>query len=320
MSEMWDQSRIEQYIAQEIEESLTLDYKAAASLAKSDGKKTEITKDVSAMANSAGGVLIYGISEYQDKVRKHLPEKIDPIDRIQFPKEWLEQVISNIRPKIDGIIIHPIALDTAPNHVAYAIEIPQSSTAHQATDKRYYKRFNFESTAMDDYEIRDVMARNQHPKIELQFVIKIRYMPKIHCELEITAVNVGGIYAKYVNAFIEIPRCLGTPQQSRLTGTDGELIDPRSLDGYVEIERGNLVIDKVTDGDTWTGRLQGVRRYVPLLPKTSQWWGSEFLGEQVADIPLENLVIRWHVHADNAPVNLGEIAVSEIDMIGKTKD
>ena len=42
------------------------------------------------------------------------------------------------------------------NIVIYVVDIPQSNIAHQAFDKRYYKRFNFISTPMEDYEIRDI--------------------------------------------------------------------------------------------------------------------------------------------------------------------
>ena len=64
MNKVWNQATIQQYIDDEIQESLTLDYKAADALGKRDEKKREITKDVSAMANSSGGVIIYGIAEY----------------------------------------------------------------------------------------------------------------------------------------------------------------------------------------------------------------------------------------------------------------
>ena len=40
----------------EIEENLHLDYKSAGALSKIDRKKDEITKDVSALANSDGGI------------------------------------------------------------------------------------------------------------------------------------------------------------------------------------------------------------------------------------------------------------------------
>ena len=112
----------------------------------SDGKKTEITKDVSAMANSAGGLIIYGIREFDDKAKRHLPEKIDPIDRTLFSREWLEQVINNIRPRIDKLRITPVPVDpnAHPNSVVYVVEIPRSITAHQDSDLRYYRRYNFQ--------------------------------------------------------------------------------------------------------------------------------------------------------------------------------
>jgi len=42
------------------------------------------------MANSAGGIIIYGIKEYDEADKRHLPEKIDPIQQNVFSKEWLE--------------------------------------------------------------------------------------------------------------------------------------------------------------------------------------------------------------------------------------
>jgi hypothetical protein len=153
----WTLTKIQRYIDNQVEESLMLDYKASGALDKN--KKNEITKDVSAMANSAGGIIIYGIKEYQQTDNKHLPEKIDPVDRTIYSKEWLEHVISNIRPRIADIIIHPIPIDTTPNHVVYVVEIKQSIVPHQATDCKYYKRYNFESVAMQDYEINDIRNR-----------------------------------------------------------------------------------------------------------------------------------------------------------------
>ena len=65
---MWNLDRIQQLIRDSVEESLSIEYKSAGALGKSDTKKTEITKDVSAFANSTGGVLIYGIAEFQDAI------------------------------------------------------------------------------------------------------------------------------------------------------------------------------------------------------------------------------------------------------------
>ena len=166
MIEIISETDLNNLIQNRIEESQQLEYKS--SLAINDTK--EISKDVSAMANSAGGTLIYGIKEFDIKESNHLPEKIDPVNRLNHSREWLEQVInSNIQPKINGLIITPIETNENINSVVYIVKIPQSDTAHQAKDGKYYKRNNFTVNYMQDFEIRDIMNRNKNPKIVMEF-------------------------------------------------------------------------------------------------------------------------------------------------------
>src|SRR5262249_36616254 len=54
--------------------------------------------------------------------------------------------------------------------VIYVVSIPQSNRApHMASDNRYYKRFNFESVPLDDYEVRDISRRLMVPDLYLSF-------------------------------------------------------------------------------------------------------------------------------------------------------
>jgi len=62
----WNEAKLKELIRDKIEESFTLEYKSAGALSRDSKAKLEITKDVSAMANSDGGVLIYGLAEFQD--------------------------------------------------------------------------------------------------------------------------------------------------------------------------------------------------------------------------------------------------------------
>lgn len=101
---------IESLITNRIEESAILDYKASASISTEQKKKDEITKDVSAFANSNGGRIIYGVAEYKEREKRNLPEKMDPIDQRNFSKEWLEHIIVQIKPMVEGIRIHPVPL------------------------------------------------------------------------------------------------------------------------------------------------------------------------------------------------------------------
>ena len=203
--ETWTKQRLDQMISDGIEESLTLDYKRWASLGKDEKQKTEITKDISSFANSSGGVVIYGVSECPEKERQHLPEKLDPLPRGAISKEWLEQVIQNIQPRINGVVVHPVTINEVENTVCYVVEIPQSYTAHQARDHRYYKRHNFNILPMEDYEIRDVMNRKSQPKMRVAARVAVGGSFESYLGLHITLENLGPSTAYDVFMVYEIP-------------------------------------------------------------------------------------------------------------------
>jgi hypothetical protein len=207
---MWTLDKINQHIKDGIEENIHLDYKGAGSLAKSGEKKREISKDVSAFANSDGGIIIYGVREYDEEGKTHLPEKIDPVNANEFSKEWLEQIVnSTISPTIPNVIITPIQVgNKEDNQVIYIVEIPKSNTAHQMNDKRYYRRYNFQSIAMEDWEIKDILNRLTKTQVKLLF----DYMPPKNfleehgliseIKLRIWAHNSGNKVVKYLDCYV----------------------------------------------------------------------------------------------------------------------
>src|SRR5262245_19307303 len=157
---------LQQLVDEKIQESLTLDYKASPALGKDSKSRDELCKDVSAFANSGGGQIIYGIEESKDGK----PVKVD--EGSDTSREWIEQVIdSRVQPRLEGLVITPVPVGTGRH--AYVLTIPQASgrAPHQAPDKKYYKRQNFLSVPMEDYEIRDALRRATTPElyIELSF-------------------------------------------------------------------------------------------------------------------------------------------------------
>jgi len=152
-------------ILNEVEENIHLDYKSGDALKTNDKGKNEITKDVSSFANADGGIIIYGLSE-----KEHKPTSISSFDGNAFSKERLDQIISNIQPHIKGVKIFPIRLHGDISQSIYVVKIPRSSDApHMATDHRYYKRNNFKSVAMEDYEVRDLFNRANKPELDIDF-------------------------------------------------------------------------------------------------------------------------------------------------------
>lgn len=158
---------VRKLIQNEVMESIHLDYKASEAL---DGKPGEITKDISAFANSDGGTIIYGVVE-----EGHRPDRLDKgIDHTKRTREWLEAIIqSNVSPTLDELEIVQIPINE--KRSIYVVSVRKSMRApHQdGPSKRYYKRQNFRSVPMEDYELQDIRNR--------QFVLS----PLIHVDIEI---------------------------------------------------------------------------------------------------------------------------------------
>lgn len=90
----------------------------------------------------------------------------------------------------------------------YAIEIPKSFRGpHQASDKKYYKRFNFKREPLEDYEINDIRSRRQvvPPLIEIGISIRHRVLVYIYVSNigEQTAENVTFDIPEQIRAWAE---------------------------------------------------------------------------------------------------------------------
>jgi hypothetical protein len=309
-SRSWTENDLNALINNAVEESLSLEYKAAKAVSRSDAAKREITKDVSAMANSAGGILIYGVKEYDDAQRHHLPEGIDPVDRLQYSREWLEQIINQIQPRIIGLVIHTVGIQEPSSQCVYVIDIPASDTAHQAANFRYYRRFNFEAVPMPDHEVRDVMGRRTHPTINLDFQIATTVDSKnTTARIRIIARNSGRLLAQYINAFVNLPETMLPPAtlSSRVV-----------VDGYCKFSFDNTVRD-VVDVQMMTGGgsfpKYGPSRFDPLLPGVSRTLHTLPINPLYFRIQPDDTKLYWSVNADNAAPNSGHVRVLDIPRI-----
>ena len=198
-------------IREKTPENLYLEYKSAKALQNTDSyTRTEISRDISAFANSAGGDIIYGINESE----KGLPLEIDGTLEIAEKREWLEQILnSNIQPRITGINVYSVVISSQQCKAVLVVNIPQSHTAHQANDQKYWCRYGSEKQAMEDYQVRQTMNRIREPVIE--FVLKttapielpeVVQTPKDQKTLEMYLENNGVFSAKSWQFYFYFPR------------------------------------------------------------------------------------------------------------------
>jgi hypothetical protein len=271
-------------------------------------KKNEISKDVSAFANSEGGDIVYGVSEL-GRPPSRFGDIDSGIDASVITPEWLEQVInSRVQRRIDNIRIKPITLRrTRPGRYAYIVHIPASTNApHQATDKKYYKRFNFHSVPMEDYEVRDVRNRCVEPIVVAEISGKYLHSPelwdtegKADLALSILLKNIDKRIAQHVYLECNIPSRYFTNVFS-LEEKKGPIVingeKYRQLRYHHRDGSGSLPLFPDTDHEV----LDGNRLYAHLRLKKAE--ASDSLSK----------LISWQIYADGAEPQHGQISVGEL--------
>ena len=321
---------LQSLIDNEIEESTELEYKSSFAMENPKWKE-ELAKDVSAMVNANGGIIIYGIREKEGSNGHSVPSEILPISYKDMSKDKLSQLISsNIRPIIEDVEITVVPFDD--NSGCFIVEIPQSSTAHQnKLTHLYYIRRNATIEVMEDYEIRDIMNRSKHPLVCVEFTLvkkvlnitesklsndysslgfQTTHKQEIKYELQFRLVNMGRVYAKYINCFIHIPLIYNPNNEKGPEGVD------RNKKCYV-VKVDNTIRDAVdVHGQNV---VYGPSRYDPLLPGVM----GEVRKCSVNFDDIENNdsmpPIWYSIMADNAPERRIEVEWKDIKTIEKPK-
>ncbi len=200
---------LEAFLRLNLEESLNLDYKDIRAADNPD-KLSEVT---TAFANSVGGLVLLGVAEKKDEDEKGNTIRIRPGEITWGPRSLTREkveseLISRVHPWVQGLTIHTIR--DAEGNVIFLVDVPQSvNPPHQAADRRYYLRYNFQNLPMDHYQIDALFHRRLKPN--LRPVLEIREVRKDGHEIEmrIGLNNEGGALAKHPMFFGTLNNCNG---------------------------------------------------------------------------------------------------------------
>jgi hypothetical protein len=172
-------AEFQKYVADKEPEALQLDFKACDALrtpppgshrttTRTKDVKQEISKDVSAFLNSAGGTIIYGILEKGSHAESLDPQ---PLTQGDYVPEAIVQIIrSRIHPSptVDAYSI-PASPPAEPTSKWYlVVEIPQGQQAYMASDHIFYKRVGTITAPMEQYEVADAMNRTRGPALSVR--------------------------------------------------------------------------------------------------------------------------------------------------------
>jgi hypothetical protein len=148
-------------------EGLVTDFKRSDSLRFVGNEKNsrvgELARDVSALANAAGGRIYYGVVEERSSGRAEAFDDGLTDDEINIDRIGA-LLNGNIEPAIAGVSVYKIPLKE--NASVVIVDVPSGSTLapHQSRyDKKYYRRYDRQNQPMYDHEIKDIMRRGSAP-------------------------------------------------------------------------------------------------------------------------------------------------------------
>lgn len=190
------------------EEGVSMEFKSGLTLNDlNNGTRSELVKDVTALANAAGGTIIYGIAEQRTADGRSVADRLDPVVNQRITEDQLTMIIvSNTDPPLRGLKIRTVLV--AQNSRVIVIDVEQADTAHQnRLDRRYYQRVGAISEPMYDFAIRDVMNRRKAPRIAVEVRLqRLRTDNEMHVYRVIpTIANEGLLTAHHWTMHFDVP-------------------------------------------------------------------------------------------------------------------
>lgn len=189
------------------QEGFYLEFKRGAALGLSNEQRKELVKDCTAMANADGGMIVYGIEESEVDGSK-VAAALSPVTTPAINKEWISEVLrTGTSPPLNRFEIAELALPDGSGRVL-VVEIEAATTAHQnLRDHRYYQRAGSVTSAMVDFQIRDLMSRRSRPVVEVDVrTIDSQISPTLHrYKLMASIQNVGSVTIEKWWIEIDIP-------------------------------------------------------------------------------------------------------------------
>lgn len=201
-------AEVQKLIVQGDRESATLEYKEAFEEWKDSAKK-EIAKDVSAMANSEGGVIIYGVKTGKGA------DKTKPIEitgvASENTQERLTQIVnSNVRNEILGWDCKALSSE---GKSVLVVSVPKSTRSpHQCVpDACYYFRSATQNLKMEHNLVELHFGRRLGPELRLNTKHKLKEQEimvgdrSIEIPLWLTLKNEGKRIARDVAVYLTFP-------------------------------------------------------------------------------------------------------------------
>jgi hypothetical protein len=158
-------------------EDLYLDFKIkdpkGGSQTASANDKRNLAKAVSGFGNSDGGLIVWGIEAKRSPNGEDVASELKTIDGLATFHSDLNDLIRNAtKPTVPGVVNYRVFEDK-PGDRGYVVTFVPPGThppyrAEYDNNNHFYKRAGSQFYPMEPYDLRDVIFRQNYPKLEVE--------------------------------------------------------------------------------------------------------------------------------------------------------
>lgn len=242
---------VREIVARGEREQLILDFKrlshpdGAVTVGKND--KENYAAALSGFANSAGGVIVWGVD-----ARRSQPVTEVPIHAVsEFVKQLESLLPVAVTRSVEGV--ENISLPIRGDEGFAATYIPESAAAPHRAEfhlKRYFRRVGDSFVPMEHYELEDMFGRRQRAVLQPTVTYHDRSIRRERHEyqLVVTVENLGRAMATHFRLDLEFPRVL-LDQPGRAALGLFRVRDHRTDPGLVILSARNVDIGSIFPGE-----------------------------------------------------------------------
>lgn len=293
---------VQSFLEPQTPEGLHIDYKCGNTFhpekPKSEKVKfnEEFPKDVSALANTEGGIIIFGIAEpLVGGVTQYVEELVD---FTCIKRERLETLISKINPPIKPkILFIPSPHDAKRGFIT--VEVERSKTVHQSSDNLYYQRSGSSNSSITDSTIRALMNREVHPKLAIGIKLEIWRGDQYFLDLEVWNISSKMVSQHLIQIFFPF----FFRHKGRLMKFDAE-----NDYGTARLEKCTR-LNQLISGKSFV-RIE-CKSEEPLFPSTVQNFRTLVKISTLNQGNDEGQFVRWKLNGDSSPQQGGKFAMEE---------
>ncbi len=165
-----------------VEEGRQIEFKGTLP-SKTDDDIKEFLKDVSALANTVGGDIYYGVREGQNENGHTVATAVEGVSGVNADEELkrLDSLIRDcIKPRLVGYRIKPVHL--ANSNTVFIIRVPRSWSSPHVVDRAKHWRFYYRNSSgnhpMDVSEVRNAVLFSDHLSQRLE-ELRLERLPQI---------------------------------------------------------------------------------------------------------------------------------------------